>query len=93
MIAATNRYRRHPGHERIAPPVIEWVDVAGLVRGASRGDGLGNQFLGTVRECDAICHVVRTFEDADTIHVDGRVDPLSDCEVSTCRWFVTLSTL
>ena len=56
------------------------MDVAGLVRGASRGDGLGNQFLATVRECDAICHVIRTFDDEDTIHVDGKVDPLSDAE-------------
>ena len=60
--------------------MIEWVDVAGLVRGASRGDGLGNQFLATVRECDAICHVIRTFDDEDTIHVDGKVDPLSDAQ-------------
>lgn len=66
---------------RAVPATIDWVDVAGLVRGASRGEGLGNQFLATARECDALCHVVRTFEDVDTIHVEGRVDPVADAEV------------
>lgn len=66
---------------RAVPATIDWVDVAGLVRGASRGEGLGNQFLATARECNALCHVVRTFEDVDTIHVEGRVDPVADAEV------------
>jgi GTP-binding protein YchF len=69
------------GSQRLAPACIEWVDVAGLVRGANRGEGLGNRFLAVARECDALCHVVRTFEDPDTIHVDGRVDPVADAEV------------
>eukprot|EP00956_Cyclotella_meneghiniana_P043134 scaffold254023_cov86-Cyclotella_meneghiniana.AAC.1 len=57
------------------------VDVAGLVKGASRGEGLGNQFLATVRECNLIIHVVRCYEDEDVIHVDGKVDPIADAEV------------
>ena len=61
--------------------VMEFVDVAGLVAGASRGEGLGNRFLATIRECNAICHLVRYFEDPDIIHVDGRVDPTRDAEV------------
>ena len=69
------------GTERRASATIEWVDVAGLARGASRGEGLGNKFLATARECDAICHVVRVFEDPDTIHVEGLVDPVADAEV------------
>ena len=69
------------GSRRTVPATLEWVDVAGLARGASRGEGLGNRFLAAARECDAICHVVRTFEDPDTIHVDGRVDPVADAEV------------
>ncbi|MDR2133254.1 MAG: redox-regulated ATPase YchF [Clostridiales Family XIII bacterium] len=59
---------------------IEFYDIAGLVRGASKGEGLGNKFLGHIREVEAIVHVVRCFEDADVVHVDGRVDPLSDIE-------------
>ncbi len=55
--------------------------MAGLVKGASRGEGLGNRFLATVRECDLIIHVVRNYVDEDVIHVDGRVDPVSDAEV------------
>ena len=55
-----------------------FVDIAGLVRGASKGEGLGNQFLANIRECDAIAHVVRCFDDGDVTHVEGRVDPLSD---------------
>lgn len=69
------------GTERAVPATMEWVDIAGLAKGASRGEGLGNKFLGKVRECDAICHVVRAFDDPDTIHVDGRVDPAADVEV------------
>jgi len=66
--------------EKITPAVIEFVDIAGLVKGASKGEGLGNQFLSHIREVDAIVHVVRCFEDANIIHVDGSVDPLRDIE-------------
>ena len=65
---------------KITPAVIEFVDIAGLVKGASRGEGLGNQFLANIRECDAIVHVVRCFEDSNVIHVDGSVDPVRDIE-------------
>src|SRR5207253_1546498 len=64
--------------EKIVPTTVEFVDIAGLVAGASQGEGLGNQFLSHIREVDAIAHVVRCFESADVIHVAGRVDPLSD---------------
>jgi GTP-binding protein YchF len=67
--------------ERIVPAVVEFVDIAGLVAGASKGEGLGNQFLANIRETDAITHVVRCFEDDNVIHVAGKVDPLSDIEV------------
>jgi GTP-binding protein YchF len=69
----------HP--ERVVPTTIEFVDIAGLVEGASKGEGLGNQFLANIRETDAIAHVVRCFENDDIIHVAGKVDPLSDIEV------------
>lgn len=65
---------------KTTPAVIEFVDIAGLVKGASKGEGLGNQFLANIREVDAIVHVVRCFEDANVIHVDGSVDPLRDIE-------------
>lgn len=65
---------------KITPAVIEFVDIAGLVKGASKGEGLGNQFLSNIRETDAIVHVVRCFEDSNVIHVDGSVDPLRDIE-------------
>lgn len=65
---------------RIVPTTLEFVDIAGLVRGASRGEGLGNQFLANIREVDAIVHVLRCFEDADVAHVEGAVDPLRDAE-------------
>lgn len=64
----------------ILPTQLSFVDIAGLVRGASKGEGLGNQFLANIRETDAICHVLRCFEDGDITHVDGRVDPVSDAE-------------
>src|SRR5574343_793584 len=64
--------------ERVLPTTIEFVDIAGLVAGASKGEGLGNQFLGNIRETDAIAHVVRCFEDDNVIHVAGKVDPLDD---------------
>jgi ribosome-binding ATPase YchF (GTP1/OBG family) len=66
--------------EKILPTTVEFVDIAGLVAGASQGEGLGNQFLAYIREVDAIAHVVRCFESADVVHVAGRVDPLSDVE-------------
>jgi ribosome-binding ATPase len=64
--------------KEIIPTRLAFVDIAGLVRGASKGEGLGNQFLANIRECDAIAHVVRCFEDSDVTHVEGRIDPLSD---------------
>ncbi|HEV3187747.1 MAG TPA: redox-regulated ATPase YchF [Acidimicrobiales bacterium] len=64
--------------EKIISAVVNFVDIAGIVRGASTGEGLGNQFLAAIRESDAICEVVRVFEDDDVIHVDGRIDPASD---------------
>ncbi len=66
--------------KKITPAVIEFVDIAGLVKGASKGEGLGNQFLANIREVDAIVHVVRCFEDSNVVHVDGSVDPLRDIE-------------
>ena len=66
--------------QKITPAVIEFVDIAGLVKGASKGEGLGNQFLSNIREVDAIVHVVRCFENPNVIHVDGSVDPLRDIE-------------
>ena len=66
--------------ERIVPAAVEFVDIAGLVRGASKGEGLGNQFLANIREVDAIVHVVRCFEDSNIIHVEGSIDPLRDIE-------------
>jgi len=66
--------------ERVLPTSIEFVDIAGLVAGASRGEGLGNKFLAHIREVDAICHVVRCFEHGDIVHVAGKVDPLADIE-------------
>ena len=68
----------HPA--RIVPATVEFVDIAGLVAGASQGEGLGNQFLANIRETDAICEVVRFFSDSDVVHVAGRVDPQSDVE-------------
>jgi GTP-binding protein YchF len=65
---------------KITPAVIEFVDIAGLVKGASKGEGLGNQFLSNIREVDAIVHVVRCFEDANIVHVDGSIDPVRDIE-------------
>lgn len=67
--------------KEVVPTVMEFVDIAGLVKGASRGEGLGNQFLGHIRQVDAIAHVVRCFEDDNVVHVDGSIDPLRDIEV------------
>ncbi len=69
----------HP--DKFTPAIVEFVDIAGLVKGASRGEGLGNQFLSHIREVDAIVHVVRCFEDSNIIHVEGSVDPLRDVEI------------
>ncbi|KAL7574890.1 hypothetical protein ACA910_010722 [Epithemia clementina (nom. ined.)] len=66
---------------KTVPAALEFVDVAGLIKGASAGEGLGNEFLATIRQCDAIVHVVRCFEDEDVIHVDGTVDPVRDAEL------------
>ena len=66
--------------KQIIPTRMTFVDIAGLVRGASKGEGLGNQFLANIRECDAIAHVLRCFEDGDITHVEGRIDPLADAE-------------
>src|SRR6187397_2985096 len=67
--------------ERVVPAIVEFVDIAGLVAGASKGEGLGNQFLSHVRETDAIVNVVRCFDDENVIHVAGKVDPVNDIEV------------
>ena len=67
--------------QKVIPAVMEFVDIAGLVAGASKGEGLGNQFLGHIRQVSAIAHVVRCFENSDIVHVSGKVDPLSDIEV------------
>ena len=66
--------------QRILPTSMEFVDIAGLVAGAAQGEGLGNKFLAHIREVDAIAHVVRCFEDADVIHVGGKVDPIADVQ-------------
>ncbi len=67
--------------QKVQPAIVEFVDIAGLVAGASKGEGLGNKFLANIRETDAIAHVVRCFEDGNVVHVAGKVDPLSDIEV------------
>src|SRR5574340_754877 len=67
--------------QRVGPAIVEFVDIAGLVAGASKGEGLGNQFLSHIRETDAIVNVVRCFDDDNVVHVAGRVDPVSDIEV------------
>ena len=82
----------HP--EKTTPAVIEFVDIAGLVKGASKGEGLGNKFLSHIREVDAICQVVRCFEDPNVIHVDGSVNPLRDIETINLELiFADLETL
>ena len=67
--------------QRTVPTSVEFVDIAGLVRGASKGEGLGNQFLANIRECDSIVQVVRCFDDDDVVHVAGKVDPVEDTDV------------
>ena len=66
--------------QKVTPAVIEFVDIAGLVKGASQGEGLGNKFLSHIREVDSIVEVVRCFEDSNIVHVDGKIDPLRDIE-------------
>ncbi|MGB5326308.1 MAG: GTPase, partial [Pseudomonadales bacterium] len=67
--------------QKLIPTTMEFVDIAGLVAGASKGEGLGNQFLGNIRETDAIAHVVRCFDDDNVVHVEGGINPVSDIEV------------
>src|ERR1041384_1780597 len=67
--------------QNIIPTTVEIVDIAGLVKGASKGEGLGNKFLGNIRECNAILHVLRCFDDPNVVHVDGSVDPVRDKEI------------
>ncbi|KQM83029.1 redox-regulated ATPase YchF [Agromyces sp. Leaf222] len=82
------------GSERILPAAVSFVDIAGIVRGASEGEGLGNKFLANIREADAIAQVVRGFEDSDVVHVDGKVDPKSDMEtINTELILADLETL
>jgi ribosome-binding ATPase len=82
------------GSKRLVPATVDFVDIAGLVRGASRGEGLGNQFLGNIRECDAIAHVVRCFVDENIVHVHGGVDPAGDVEtVNTELLLADLATV
>jgi GTP-binding protein YchF len=82
------------GSQRILPAPVSFVDIAGIVRGASEGEGLGNQFLANIREADAIAQVVRGFSDSDVVHVDGKVDPASDMEtINTELILADLQTL
>src|SRR6266567_3433294 len=75
-----NRLEELVKPQRVIPTTIEFVDIAGLVKGASKGEGLGNQFLGNIRTVDAIIHVLRCFADPDVVHVAGKVDPIADIE-------------
>ncbi|HZC84400.1 MAG TPA: redox-regulated ATPase YchF [Rubrobacter sp.] len=82
------------GSKKVTPATVDFVDIAGLVRGASRGEGLGNQFLAHIRECDAVAHVVRCFEDENVVHVHGGVDPADDVEaVNTELLLADLATV
>ncbi len=82
------------GSEREVPAVVSFVDIAGIVKGASEGEGLGNKFLANIREANAICQVIRVFDDSDVIHVDGRVDPAADIEtINTELILADLQTL
>lgn len=75
------KIQKHIPTEQVIPASVEIVDIAGLVRGASKGEGLGNQFLGNIRNVDAILHVVRCFDEENVVHVEGKVDPINDIEV------------
>ncbi len=82
------------GSGKVVAATVDFVDIAGLVRGASHGEGLGNQFLGHIRECDAVAHVVRCFEDENVVHVHGGVDPVGDVEtVNTELLLADLATV
>ncbi len=82
------------GSAKILPATVSFVDIAGIVKGASEGEGLGNKFLATIREADAICQVTRAFADPDVVHVDGKVDPSSDIEtINTELILADLQTL
>ena len=82
------------GSEKILPATVSFVDIAGIVRGASEGEGLGNKFLANIREADAICQVIRAFDDPDVVHVDGKVSPSSDIEtINTELILADLQTL
>ncbi|GMA86092.1 hypothetical protein GCM10025868_13420 [Angustibacter aerolatus] len=82
------------GSAKILPATVSFVDIAGIVKGASEGEGLGNKFLANIREADAICQVIRAFDDPDVVHVDGRVDPASDIEtINTELILADLQTL
>lgn len=76
-----NRLAEIAKPQKIVPAIIEFVDIAGLVKGASQGEGLGNKFLSHIREVDAICHVVRAFEDENVTHVNGKVNPVEDAAI------------
>jgi len=76
-----HRIARLEGSERVTPAFVEFVDIAGLVKGASKGEGLGNQFLSNIRNVSAIAHVVRCFEDSDVVHIEGSVNPVRDAEI------------
>ncbi|MHC0054825.1 redox-regulated ATPase YchF [Actibacterium sp. D379-3] len=78
--ARLDKLAKIAGSKQIIPTRMTFVDIAGLVKGASKGEGLGNQFLANIRECDAIAHVLRCFEDGDVTHVEGRVDPVEDAQ-------------
>ena len=69
------------GSAKLIPTQLEFVDIAGLVRGASKGEGLGNKFLSHIREVDAVIYVLRCFDDGDVVHVEGRVDPIRDADI------------
>ncbi len=73
--------RRDAGSSTVVPETVEFCDIAGLVRGASAGEGLGNRFLGAIRETDAICHVVRAHDAGGVPHPEGRIDPVADAEL------------
>ena len=76
--------------KKVTPAVVEFVDIAGLVKGASQGEGLGNKFLSHIRECDAIVHVVRCFEDPNVTHVSNKIDPIADIKTITLELILVI---